>query len=100
MHSSLERSLAEQLLTAMDRRDVLEFTVQRLRDWMAEYPDDKFSGSHWLAELDRIIALAKVRHEPQPQTLMCPECGRCLDVCPKDDLCRVAMDMIFDPGNG
>lgn len=32
-----------------------EQVIAQLRAWMAEYPDDKYTGTWWLAELDRIL---------------------------------------------
>ena len=34
-----------------------------LRKWMAEYPNDKYTGAWWLAELDRIMAADFTRKE-------------------------------------
>ena len=32
----------------------LATTIATLRAWMAEYPNDKYTGAWWLAEFDRI----------------------------------------------
>lgn len=34
-------------------------SLSRLRAWMAEYPNDKYTGTWWLAELDRIVTMSQ-----------------------------------------
>jgi transposase len=46
-------SLGQQLQAAKDRIATLEAQAAMLRAWMAEYPHDKYTGTWWLAELDR-----------------------------------------------
>jgi hypothetical protein len=39
----------------------LDAQASTLRAWMAEYPNDKYTGAWWLAEFDRITGKAGVR---------------------------------------
>lgn len=45
----------ERLQQAEAERDALKARVAKLREWMAEYPNDRYTGAWWLAEFDRII---------------------------------------------
>ena len=37
----------------------LQRQISTLRAWMAEYPNDKYTGAWWLAEFDRMTAQEK-----------------------------------------
>lgn len=39
---------------AEHRAEAAESRVTKLRQWMAEYPQDKYTGAWWLSEFDRI----------------------------------------------
>lgn len=41
----------------------LRAQIDTLRSWMSEYPNDKYTGAWWLAEFDRIAALASAEGE-------------------------------------
>lgn len=50
---------ADGLARYRHRAEQAEAVVVTLREWMAEYPGDKYTGAWWLAELDRIAALRR-----------------------------------------
>jgi hypothetical protein len=52
--------LARQAVAALAQR---EQAIQTLREWMAQYPDDKYTGRWWAGELDRLLRVAPPRPE-------------------------------------
>jgi hypothetical protein len=58
--TSWERDAIDTVLAALAQR---EQAIQTLREWMAQYPDDKYTGRWWAGELDRLLRVAPPRPE-------------------------------------